>query len=50
MLGAFAQSESESISANVRWGIRQAMKEGKATIQYGDVVLNLENGAIKEGN
>ncbi len=32
MLGAFAQSESESISANVRWGIRQAMKEGKATI------------------
>ena len=34
MLGAFAQSESESISANVRWGIRQAMKEGKAAIQY----------------
>ena len=34
MLGAFAQSESESISGNVRWGIRQAMKEGKATIQY----------------
>ena len=34
MLGAFAQSESESISANLRWGIRQAMKEGKATIQY----------------
>ena len=34
MLGAFAQSESGSISANVRWGIRQAMKEGKATIQY----------------
>ena len=34
MLGAFAQSESESISANVRWGIRQAMKEGKATTQY----------------
>ena len=34
MLGAFAQSESESISSNVRWGKRQAMKEGKATIQY----------------
>ena len=34
MLGAFAQSESESISANVRWGIRQAMKEGKAIINY----------------
>ena len=34
MFGAFAQSESESISANVRWGIRQAMKEGKAAINY----------------
>lgn len=34
MLGAFAQAESESISANVRWGIRQAMREGKAVIQY----------------
>jgi DNA invertase Pin-like site-specific DNA recombinase len=34
MLGAFAQSESESISANVRWGIRQAMREGKANIRY----------------
>lgn len=34
MLGAFAQSESESISANVRWGKRQAMREGKAIIQY----------------
>ena len=32
--GAFAQQESESISANVRWGKRQAMKEGKATIVY----------------
>lgn len=34
LLGAFAQSESESISANVRWGKRQAMREGKASIQY----------------
>ena len=34
MLGAFAQSESESISANVRWGKRRAMKEGKAIINY----------------
>ena len=34
LLGAFAQSESESISANVRWGIRQAMREGKANINY----------------
>lgn len=34
LLGAFAQSESESISANVRWGKRQAMREGKVSIQY----------------
>lgn len=34
MMGAFAQAESESISANVRWGKRQAMREGKEIIQY----------------
>lgn len=34
LLGAFAQSESESIRANVRWGKRQAMREGKVSIQY----------------
>ena len=34
MLGAVAQGESESISENVKWGIRQAMREGKAAIQY----------------
>lgn len=34
LLGAFAQAESERISANVRWGKRQAMRESKATIQY----------------
>ena len=34
MMGAFAQAESESMSANVRWGKRQAMREGKAIIQY----------------
>lgn len=28
-MGAFAQSESESISANVKWGKKQAMREGK---------------------
>ena len=33
-MGAFAQSESESISANVKWGIRQAMKEGKVHINF----------------
>lgn len=34
ILGAFAQAESESISANVRWGKRQAMRDGKAIMQY----------------
>lgn len=33
-MGAFAQSESESISANVKWGKRQAMKEGKASVNF----------------
>ena len=33
-MGAFAQSESESISANVKWGIRHAMKEGKVSINF----------------
>ena len=33
-MSAFAQSESESISANVRWGKRQAMKEGKASVNF----------------
>ena len=34
MLSAFAQAESESISANVRWGVRQSMREGKVNFQY----------------
>lgn len=34
MLGAFAQAESESISANVKWGQRQAMKEGKVRFNF----------------
>jgi site-specific DNA recombinase len=34
MMGAFAQGESESISANVKWGQRQAMREGKVVFQY----------------
>lgn len=32
--GAFAQSESETISENVRWGKQQAMREGKVNIYY----------------
>ena len=34
IMGAFAQAESESISENVKWGIRQARREGKANIQW----------------
>ena len=34
MLGGFAQAESESISQNVRWGMRQSFKQGKVTFQY----------------
>lgn len=34
LLGAFAQAESENISANVRWGKRQAMREGRAIFPY----------------
>ena len=49
MLGAFAQSESESISANVRWGIRQAMKEGKATIEQGIVCSVVITGTVNDG-
>lgn len=32
--GAIAQNESENISKNVAWGMRQAMRDGKAAIQY----------------
>ncbi|NBI67905.1 recombinase family protein [Pseudoflavonifractor sp. 60] len=34
MMGAFAQAESESLSGNVQWGKRQAMREGKVHYQY----------------
>ena len=34
MMGAFAQAESESISANVRWGVRQAMREGRTHVRW----------------
>ena len=40
---AFAQSESESISANVRWGKRQSIKDGKVTFQY-KTMLGYEKG------
>ena len=34
LAGAFAQPESESISANVSWGKRRAMENGRPIIQY----------------
>lgn len=34
LMGAFAQAESESMSANIRWGRRQAMREGKVAFRY----------------
>ena len=51
--GAFAQSESEGISSRVKWGKHQAMRAGKANIQYktllgyeknpdGEMVVNAE--------
>ena len=51
--GAFAQSESEGISSRVKWGKHQAMRTGKANIQYktllgyeknpdGEMVVNAE--------
>lgn len=34
MMSAFAQAESESLSQNVRWGKREAMREGRVDIRY----------------
>lgn len=41
---AFAQSESESASSRVKWGIRQSMRSGKVSIQY-RTLLGYERGA-----
>ena len=49
LLGAFAQAESESISANVRWGKRQAMREGKVSIQYKKAVRPAPWGKRRAG-
>lgn len=35
--GAFAQAESENISANVRWGQRQAMRQGRVRVRWGQL-------------
>ncbi len=38
LYGSFAQAESESISANVRWGKRKSMQDGKVIFQYGKLL------------
>ena len=43
MMGAFAQAESESMGANVRWGMREAMRSGKANLRI-DVLYAYEKG------
>ena len=43
MMGAFAQAESESMGANIRWGMREAMRQGKASIRY-DNLYGYEKG------
>lgn len=44
MLSAFAQAESESISANVKWGKRHAVKNGNVPFQYSRL-LGYQRGA-----
>ena len=34
LFAGFAQAESESLSANVRWGMQKSMKDGKVNFQY----------------
>ena len=52
LMGAFAQSESESISANIKWGRREAMREGKARVSfsrlYGYCMDDRDNPAVDE--
>ena len=43
MMGAFAQAESESMGANVRWGMREAMRSGKANLRI-DALFAYEKG------
>ncbi len=46
-MSCFAQAESESISKNVSWGIRQSFKNGKVTLQFSRL-LGYRKGA--DGN
>ena len=44
IMSCFAQAESESISKNVSWGIRQSFKSGNVPIRYG-TLLGYRKGA-----
>lgn len=44
VMSSFAQAESESISKNVSWGIRQSFKSGKVPINY-KFMLGYRRGA-----
>ena len=43
LLATLAQAESESISGNVKWGVRKGFKQGKALIHYNNL-LGYEKG------
>ncbi len=44
LFSGFSQAESESLSTNVIWGMRQSMKEGKVVFHY-DKTLGYQKGA-----
>ena len=46
ILSCFAQAESESISKNVSWGVRQSFKNGKVLIKY-STLLGYREGKNK---
>ena len=47
MMGAFAQAESESMSANIVWGKRQAMREGKTSVRNLYAYKKAEDGSLR---
>ena len=47
MMGAFAQAESESMSANIVWGKRQAMREGKTCVRNLYAYEKAEDGSLR---
>lgn len=47
IFGSFAQAESESISLNVTWGVRQSFKQGKIRFNYNNF-LGYRQGTDKK--